>query len=67
MKNPFRYRMYDGREVETTSADDRVKKVKDFSLEQCNAALAVTGLQKSVERAVFARIRALGVPGRKLP
>ena len=62
MKNPFRHRMWDGMEVETTSADDRVRKVKDFNLDQCNAALSVRGLQKSVERAVHARIRALGIP-----
>lgn len=62
MNNPFRYRMYDGREVETTSADDRVEKVKGFSQDQCNAALSVSGLQKSVERAVRVRLRALGAP-----
>ncbi|SDI52504.1 hypothetical protein [Propionivibrio dicarboxylicus] len=61
MSNPFRYRMYDGREVETTSADDRVKKVKGFSLDQCNSALSLPGLQKSVERAVHTRLRSLGV------
>lgn len=61
MANPFRYRLSDGHEVETTSADDRIGKVKRFSLEQCNAALSVTGLQKTVERAVFARMRELGV------
>jgi hypothetical protein len=61
MKNPFRYRMYNGLEVETISADDRIEKVKKFSLEQCYEALAVAHLQKSVERAVFSRIRALGI------
>ncbi|HRQ57633.1 MAG TPA: hypothetical protein PLN31_09450 [Azoarcus taiwanensis] len=58
--NPFRFRLSDGTEVETTSVDDRVRKVKAFSLDQCNAALSVAGLQKTVERAVLARIRALG-------
>lgn len=61
MGNPFRHRMWDGMEVETTSADDRVKKVKDFNSDQCYAALTVRGLQKSVERAVHARLRSLGV------
>lgn len=60
MGNPFRHRMWDGQEVETTSADDRISKVKNFTLDQCNAALAVTGLQKTVERAVQARLRSLG-------
>lgn len=62
MANPFRYRLSDGQEVETMSADDRVRKVKGFTLEQCNAALAVPNLQKVVERAVFARLRQLGLP-----
>ncbi|MFN3985712.1 MAG: hypothetical protein ACK4KV_09480 [Rhodocyclaceae bacterium] len=61
MANPFRYRMYGDIEVETTSADDRIRKVKSFNLDQCNAALSVPGLQKGVERAVHGRIRALGV------
>lgn len=60
--NPFRYRLSDGKEVETVSADDRVRKVKHFNLDQCNAALAVPRLQKVVEKAVFSRLRALGVP-----
>ncbi len=62
MKNPFRYHLSDGTEVETMSADDRVKKVGSFNLDQCNAALAVSGLQRVVERAVHSRMRALGVP-----
>ena len=62
MANPFRYRLSDGKEVETMSADDRVRRGKHFNLDQCNAALAVPNLQKVVERAVFARLRALGLP-----
>lgn len=62
MANPFRYRLYDGKEVETVSASDRVEKVKHFNLDQCQAALAVPNLQKTVERAVHSRMRALGLP-----
>lgn len=62
MANPFRYRMWDGREVETTGADDRVQKVKGFNFDQCTSALAIPNLQKSVERAVHARLRLLGNP-----
>lgn len=61
MANPFKYRLSDGREVETVSADDRVKKVKGFNYDQCYAALAVRGVQKTVEKAVYARLRAIGV------
>lgn len=60
--NPFRYRLSDGTEVETMAADDRVRRVRSFTYDQCVAALAVPGLQKAVERAVHVRMRAQGVP-----
>lgn len=62
MSNPFKYFLSDGREVETVSADDRLRKVKHFNFDQCQSALAVPHLQKVVEKAVFVRLRALGVP-----
>ena len=60
MGNPFEYRMFDGRVVQTITADDRAREAKKFTIDQCQAALAVPGLQKSVERAVRARLRLLG-------
>ncbi|WP_418647240.1 hypothetical protein ACNQFN_18770 [Thauera butanivorans] len=62
MNNPFRYRLYDGIEVETTGADDRIRKVRSFSVDQCYAALGVRDLQKTVENAIHARLRKM-LPG----
>lgn len=41
------------------SVDDRLRDAPTFDLEQCRAALAVPGLQKTVEKRLRARIRKL--------
>lgn len=41
------------------SAEDRLRDVPGFDLKQCRAALAVPGLQKTVEQRLRARIRKL--------
>jgi len=40
-------------------AQGRIYMVRKFNREQCEAALKVDGLQKSVERAVHSRLRKL--------
>jgi len=62
--SPFAAGLYDGVQTYTTSAEDRLRAVKRFDLAQCNAALQIEGLQRTVERAVIARIRALERGGR---
>lgn len=42
-----------------TNQPGRVDEARDFTLEQCNAGLAVPGLQKAVRLALERRIRAL--------
>lgn len=41
------------------SADDRIRDVQRFDLAQCQAALTVPGLQKTVEQRLRSRIRKL--------
>jgi hypothetical protein len=53
-RNPFT-----GELAETVAAADRVRSVKQFSLEQCQAAQQVSDLQASVRQAVERRIRKL--------
>ncbi len=59
MNNPFKGPRYDDMQTYHVTADDRIRAVKAFSREQCLAALAVPGLQKTVERVVQARLRQL--------
>lgn len=55
--NPFLAGVYDGVQTQKVSADDRVQAVKYFNRAQCEAALKVNGLQKTVEAAVQRRLR----------
>ncbi|WP_422097027.1 hypothetical protein [Variovorax sp.] len=57
--NPFAAGIYNGVQSYTIAVDDRLSLVKGFNLAQCQAALQVDGLQKTVEAAVRARIRRL--------
>jgi len=57
--NPFYAYSVDGRDFFHVAADDRLRMVKDFDLEQCRAALALDGLQKTVRQAVERRMRKL--------
>lgn len=60
--NPFAAGIYNGVQTYTVDAADRLRAVKSFDLVKCYAALQVDGLQKTVERAVRARIRQLEKP-----
>lgn len=53
--NPFMHAQGYG----SVSVEDRLRDVPTFDLEQCRAALAVPGLQKTVEQRLRARIRKL--------
>lgn len=57
--NPFRSIVVDGKQLYTVAADDRVRMVTTFTAEQCQAALQVDGLQKTVSAAVGRRLRQL--------
>ena len=57
--NPFQSGHYGGVPTSHQSVEDRVRAVKTFTPEQCDAALQVEGLQKTVEKAVHARMRKL--------
>lgn len=57
--NPFRAGVYHGVQTYITTADERVQRVRGFDRAQCLAALCVEGLQRTVERAVRARLRQL--------
>lgn len=58
-ETPFKAGCYGGHQYYHVTAEDRIGAVKSFGLEQCEAALQVEGLQKTVERAVRARMRML--------
>lgn len=57
--DPFMTGEYNGHPVGAVSADDRLRMVRRFSLEQCQAALKLPDLQKTVEAAVHRRMRSL--------
>ncbi|MCY1215357.1 hypothetical protein D9M68_540850 [compost metagenome] len=57
--NPFKANCYNGHQTYHVTTEDRIRAVKGFSRAQCLAALEVPGLQKTVERAVQARLRQL--------
>lgn len=58
--NPFKGPCYNGRQLYHMTAEDRIRMVKDFDAIQCEAALSVPGLQKTVDRAVRTQLRKLG-------
>lgn len=57
--NPFAAGNYNGMQFYHITADDRIRMAKSFGLSQCQAALQVSDLQKTVEKAVRARMRQL--------
>ncbi|GKT19760.1 hypothetical protein AVHY2522_23665 [Acidovorax sp. SUPP2522] len=57
--NPFKAGAYDGVPTYHVTADDRLRLVGSFERAQCDAALLVPGLQKTVASAVHRRIRHL--------
>lgn len=59
MNNPFKTGMYGGVDCFAVTVEDRVARVKKFDRAQCQAALALDDLQKSVERAIKSRLRML--------
>ncbi|WP_235581464.1 hypothetical protein [Pseudomonas aeruginosa] len=54
--NPFNH---PGQSYGAVDVDSRLRAIAGFDLEQCRAALAVTGLQKIVEQKIRTRIRQL--------
>jgi len=58
-ENPFKASVISGTQYFHVDAENRLHALKGFDLAQCEAALQVQGLQKTVERAVCARINAL--------
>lgn len=58
--NPFKGPCYNGHQCYEQTTEDRIRKVSTFDADQCAAALAVPGLQKTVERAIHVRLRKLG-------
>lgn len=58
--NPFAATVYNGHQTYHMTVDDRIAAVRRFTREQCQAALALPGLQKTVARAVRSRLRQLG-------
>jgi hypothetical protein len=55
--NPFFAWEYHGQKFYTCDADDRIKAVRSFSRAQCEVALQLAGLQKTVEQAIQRRLR----------
>ncbi|MFA5548629.1 MAG: hypothetical protein WDA10_08840 [Porticoccaceae bacterium] len=57
--NPFMTSCYNGVWVGACSADDRIPRVREFTLEECSRALQLDDLQTTVRRALERRIRQL--------
>ena len=62
--NPFYAGSYAGHPCYTVDAADRSRKARDFTAEQCRAALALPGLQKGVVTALNRRLGLLKRQGR---
>lgn len=62
-ENPFERGVYNGRQTYIVTVDDRVRAVREFDRAQCEAALRVPDLQKTVRNAVQARLRQLDRSG----
>jgi hypothetical protein len=63
MDNPFKAKNYAGRQTYWITAVDRIARVREFDQAQCEAALRLDDLQRTVERAVRVRLRALQAGG----
>lgn len=57
MNNPFMREMPGGAVAGTVDAAGRIQDVRRFDRQQCLAARQVPGLQKTVEKAINARLR----------
>lgn len=55
--NPFHAGTYSGVSTYYTDAESRIDRVRAFTRAQCEAALKIEGLQKSVQAAVRRRLR----------
>ncbi|MCD6663482.1 MAG: hypothetical protein LT082_08790 [Comamonas sp.] len=63
--NPFAATVYNGHQTYHITVEDRIAAVRRFTSEQCQAALALPNLQKTVARAVHSRLRQLERDGSK--
>lgn len=54
--NPFNH---PGQEYGAVDTESRLRALEDFDLDQCRAALALPGLQKTVEKKLLSRVRRL--------
>lgn len=59
--NPFLTNIvgFDGERIEERGADDRVRMIESFNIPQCEAALRLPDIQKTVRRALERRLRKL--------
>lgn len=57
--SPFKAAVYSGIQTYHTVAEDRIRVVSSFTRAQCDAALQLPGLQKTVAAAVHRRLRHL--------
>lgn len=55
--NPFKAAVHNGVQTYYGTADDRVRSIERFDRAQCEAALKLPGLQKTVEQAARRRLR----------
>lgn len=63
--NPFAAGVYGGHQTYHMGADDRIAAVRRFDRAQCQAALALPHLQKTVASAVQRRLRQLDVEAKR--
>ena len=57
--NPFKAGIPPGSMGQAVDAESRIRLVREFSIEQCNLALRVPGVQRTVALACYRRIRAI--------
>lgn len=58
-ENPFYSGSYCGQPFFCHSVEDRLDRVKEFTVDECKRALEVLGLQKTVETAIKRRLKKL--------
>lgn len=59
VNDPFKAMVHEGRQLYHVSAEDRARAAASFSRDECNAALLVPNLQKTVVATVQRRLRHL--------
>lgn len=64
--NPFVGPRYGEQQTVVCAADDRIRMVKSFDRLQCEAALKLPDLQKTVRRALLIRVKKLRAVDREL-